>query len=80
MLIKDIDFESVEHLCSILFEDKHTRIEGLCSEAVFVEDVLEFGDPDVALSDLDFLRFPDTADDDVFVFSIKLSVSLDDMT
>jgi len=40
---------------------------------VFVEDVLELGDPEVVLSTLDFLRLTDIVDE---VFSIKLVISV----
>jgi len=36
-----IDFDNPSQLREILLLDKHTRIEGLCSEAVFWEDVVE---------------------------------------
>ena len=39
--IKSVDFNNESHLCRILEQDKHTRIEGLCSEAVFMEDIIE---------------------------------------
>jgi hypothetical protein len=36
-----LDFNRPEDCHQILLLDKHTRIEGLCSEAVFMEDVVE---------------------------------------
>jgi len=38
--LDDIDMSNPAHLRRILHQDKHTRIEGLCSEAVFMEDVV----------------------------------------
>jgi hypothetical protein len=36
-----IDFDNPQHLREILRLDKHTRIEGLCSEITFLEDVVQ---------------------------------------
>ncbi|QEH39952.1 hypothetical protein [Chitinophaga sp. XS-30] len=38
--IDKIDLNNPEDLKAILFQDKHTRIEGLCSEVAFMEDVV----------------------------------------
>lgn len=39
--ISEIDFSKPTDLCKVLHQDKHTRIEGLCSEAVFMEDIIQ---------------------------------------
>jgi hypothetical protein len=39
--LEDIDFNDPTHLWDILYEDKHTRVEGLCSEVAFMEDVVQ---------------------------------------
>lgn len=36
-----IDFSDPTHLWDILYEDKHTRVEGLCSEVAFMEDIVK---------------------------------------
>lgn len=38
---KNADFSNIAHLREILEYDKHTRIEGLCSEAVFITDIVK---------------------------------------
>ncbi|GGH78042.1 hypothetical protein HNQ91_003967 [Filimonas zeae] len=43
--IYKIDFNNSESLYSIFEYDKHTRVEGLCSEAAFKEDILQ-NEPD----------------------------------
>jgi len=35
----DVDFNDIASLRSILTDDKHTRIEGLCSEHLFMEEI-----------------------------------------
>jgi len=39
--LDQINFDSAEDCRKILLSDKHTRVEGLCSEAVFGEDIVE---------------------------------------
>jgi hypothetical protein len=53
--IKNIDFNKEEDLYHILYQDKHTRIEGLCSEIAFMEDIVH-GNLDPVTSDFWFSR------------------------
>ena len=39
--LSGIDFTNSETLRDVLSQDKHTRVEGLCSEVVFMEDIVE---------------------------------------
>ena len=40
-IINQLDFQNENDIRLILKQDKHTRIEGLCSEAAFMEDVVQ---------------------------------------
>jgi len=70
--LADLNFDNHEDLRYILTLDKHTRIEGLCSEAVFMEDIVE-GNLTPVTSDYWFILFREeyavmkvmTADDQV---------------
>jgi hypothetical protein len=53
--IHDINFSDHGHLVGLLSQDKHTRIEGLCSEAAFAADVLAGNFP-TTTSDFWFTR------------------------
>lgn len=52
-----IDFNDPGDLRRILYQDKHTRIEGLCSEAAFMEDVI-CGNLDPVTTDFWFSGLP----------------------
>ena len=39
--ISKIDFNNPIHLRKVLARDKHTRIEGICTEAIFVDDLIK---------------------------------------
>ena len=36
-----VHFDNPAHLVRVLNQDKHTRVEGLCSEAAFMEDIVQ---------------------------------------
>lgn len=38
---KDLNLNDSKDLRRIFYEDKHTRVEGLCSETVFIEDIIQ---------------------------------------
>lgn len=59
--VHELDFENQDDLRRILKQDKHTRIEGLCSEAAFMDDVVT-GNLSPVTTDFWFTKTPNSYD------------------
>jgi hypothetical protein len=72
--LEKIDFNDPANLRHILLQDKHTRVEGLCSEVIFMEDVVMNNFTSIA-SDFWFTKLEDKITPGRFMYLVRKIVT-----